>query len=433
MVGAVVVLWSFYLFRFRESPEPGDYFNRPFSAKISDVRSPVYRAALQAAATVHLLPRAYIWGLADTIRAGAEGRAESIYFFGRRYYSRAPFYFFPSVLAVKIPIGLLALVAIGFYLLFTRSIPGQWLTPILSGLGFAVLLLIVLASGASYAGIRHALPAVPALALCAALAVHKTIATRSLVLRVAVSLACGWALLSALPVVRPWEYYNEFVGGSANSFRYFNDEGLDMFLRGRELAQYYHEHIGPIGEVPYITYPIPDQEKVRRGIHWIGEDRVRDRARLEADVWSGTIICSARGTAPYLWWDREALRNATPTARFGGNLLVFRGAFPARPMKAQFLYYQAIDYIYTSQPNLYAAQRLLSESVALDPRAFFVAIELGNVDVQLGDRNAAVTAYSLARQYAFREEDKRSLAEQIARASSDSGEPVPPMRNPEVE
>jgi predicted Zn-dependent protease len=102
-------------------------------------------------------------------------------------------------------------------------------------------------------------------------------------------------------------------------------------------------------------------------------------------------------------------------------------------MKAQFLYYQAIDYIYTSQPNLYAAQRLLSESVALDPRAFFVAIELGNVDVQLGDRNAAVTAYSLARQYAFREEDKRSLAEQIARASSDSGEPVPPMRNPEVE
>jgi hypothetical protein len=122
---------------------------------------------------------------------GAEGRAESIYFFGRCYYNRAPFYFFPSVLAVKIPIGLLALVAIGFYLLFTRSIPGQWLTLIHSGLGFAVLLLIVLASGASYAGIRHALPAVPALVLCAALAVHKTIASRSLVLRVTVFLATG--------------------------------------------------------------------------------------------------------------------------------------------------------------------------------------------------------------------------------------------------
>jgi len=40
-------------------------------------------------------------------------------------------------------------------------------------------------------GIRHALPAVPALGLCAALAVHKTIASRSLVLRVTVFLATG--------------------------------------------------------------------------------------------------------------------------------------------------------------------------------------------------------------------------------------------------
>jgi len=104
---------------------------------------------------------------------------------------------------VKIPIGLLALVAIGLFFLFTRSISRQWLTPILSAVGFAVLLLIVLASGASYAGIRHALPAVPTLALCAALTIYKAITTRSLVLRVAVPLACGWALLSALPVVRP--------------------------------------------------------------------------------------------------------------------------------------------------------------------------------------------------------------------------------------
>jgi len=361
-----------------------------------------------------------------------EGRAESIYFFGRRYYNRAPFYFFPSVLVVKIPIGLLALVAIGLFFLFTRSISPQWLTPILSAVGFAVLLLIVLASGTSYAGIRHALPAVPTLALCAALTIYKAITTRSLVLRVAVPLACGWALLSALPVVRPWEYYNEFVGGTANSSRYSNDEGLDVFLRGRELARYYHQEVEPNGEVPYITYPIPDPEKLRRGIHWVGEDRVRDRALLEADVWSGTIVCGVRGTAPYLWWDREALRNAVPVARFG-NLLAFRGSFPARPMKAAFLYYQAVDYIYTSQPNLPEAQRLLSESAALDPRAFFVAIELGNVDVQLGDRNAAVTAYSLARQYAFREQDRRLLAEQIARVSSESGEPVQPLRNPEIE
>jgi hypothetical protein len=433
LVGAVVILWCFYLFRFRESLGPGEYFNRPLAVKISDVRSPLYRDVLRGAAIAHLLPRAYIWGLADAIRAGAEGRADSIYFFGKRYYSRAPFYFFPAVLAVKIPVGLIVLVSIGLYLLITRNIARPWLMPIGGSVGFAVLLLVVLASGSSYAGVRHALPVVPVLALCAALAIHKTITNASVVFRVAVPVAFALALVSAIPVVRPWEYYNEFIGGSANGFRYFNDEGLDVFLRGRELAQYYHEHLEPFGEVPYITYAVSRQEKLRRGIHWVGEDPLRDRGRLESAVWSGTIIMGGAGVAPRLWWDRAVFRNSTPASRFG-NLFVFRGSFPAQELKAQVLYYRALDdYIYTSQPNLKSAQQLLSESVALDPKAFFAAIELGNVEAQLGDRSSAITAYSLASKYALTEEDRVLLARQIARVSTESPEAVPPLRNPEVE
>jgi hypothetical protein len=256
---------------------------------------------------------------------------------------------------------------------------------------------------------------------------------QSVVFRAIGIVAVATALISAIPVMRPWEYYNGFVGGPANSFRYFNDEGLDMVLRGREVAQYYHQRLEPLGVIPYITYPMPDREKVRRGIRWIGQDPVRDRDLIEADVWSGTIICSARGTAPYLWWDRQALRRATPAARLGGNLLVFQGSFPAQPMKAQSQYYRALDFIYTSHPDWSAAQQLLSNSIALDPRAFFVSIELGNVEVRLGERSAAVAAYSLAMQYAVREEDKRLLAIQIALASSQPLESVTPLRNPEIE
>ena len=103
-------MWSFYLFRFSESPNTSDeQFNRTLAEKISDVKSPVYRTGLNVMANGRLFPRAYTWGMADTIRAGAEGRVASVLAFGNVYYGKAPFYYFPGVIAVKLPLGLLLL------------------------------------------------------------------------------------------------------------------------------------------------------------------------------------------------------------------------------------------------------------------------------------------------------------------------------------
>ncbi len=108
LIGAVIVLWSFYLFRYSESPNTSDeQFNRTLAEKISDVKSPIYRAGLNVMANGRLFPRAYTWGMADTIRAGAEGRVASVLAFGNLYYGKAPFYYFPGVFAVKLPLGLL--------------------------------------------------------------------------------------------------------------------------------------------------------------------------------------------------------------------------------------------------------------------------------------------------------------------------------------
>ena len=73
-IAALIILWSFYFFRFSESNAGRDVFNRPLADKISDIRSPVYRFVLKTMATSHMVPRPYIWGFADTIRAGLEGR-----------------------------------------------------------------------------------------------------------------------------------------------------------------------------------------------------------------------------------------------------------------------------------------------------------------------------------------------------------------------
>jgi hypothetical protein len=77
--GAVLTLWGLYGLRFHASPDGGDPFNRPMADKITDVRSPAWRSVLSVADKAHVLPRPYLWGLADTVRAGVEGpRPEAV-------------------------------------------------------------------------------------------------------------------------------------------------------------------------------------------------------------------------------------------------------------------------------------------------------------------------------------------------------------------
>ena len=90
--GAMVVLWASYFFRYAESPSGVESFNRQLAEKINDVASPRYHAVLATMAATHMVPRAYLWGFADTIRTGMEGRESPKLFFGRmlRIDSRCP-------------------------------------------------------------------------------------------------------------------------------------------------------------------------------------------------------------------------------------------------------------------------------------------------------------------------------------------------------
>ena len=123
LAGAWLILWSFYFFRFHESSSATEVFNRPLAQKIDDVSSPGYHFVLSQLNATHLLPRAYLWGFADTVHAGLEGRAFSQLAFGRLYYNKAPWYYFPGVIAVKLPIGLGFIVLSGIFLLGLRRYP----------------------------------------------------------------------------------------------------------------------------------------------------------------------------------------------------------------------------------------------------------------------------------------------------------------------
>ena len=431
VVCALAVLWATYAFRFTESAASTEVFNRPLADKIADVRSPAYRAALQGIRVMHLLPRAYIWGLADTVRAGLEGRVDPITAFGRAYIGTGPKYYFPAMIALKLPIGLTAVVLIGLLGFATGRVFSEGILTVLAA---AVFFLLVLAAGSTYAGIRHAMPVVVLLAIVGGIGLQFAFSSKSTAGKVAAGAAIAIAAASALPVMRPWEYFNEIIGGPSRAWLYFSDEGVDLGQRVKELADYYHRVVEPSGEIPFIFYgPISEVEEKARRIDWLGKDPKRDESRLESATFSGTVIVDARFLGRYPFWDNAALRSSAPAARFG-NLMVFRGTCACGPILAGSLYQESLAEIFADKPDWAAAERLLLQSVALDPTAFFVHIELGNVFLRQGRRDDALRAYSDALKYAPIDPAQRQpIQAQIQRVYSGPSDRIDTLRDPFLE
>lgn len=90
--------------------------------------------------------------------------------------------------------------------------------------------------------------------------------------------------------------------------------------------------------------------------------------------------------------------------------------------------------IFAEKPDLEDAERLLRQSVSLDPSAFFAFIELGNLCMKRGAREDALRAYSGALEHLPNDPAlRRSIEEQIRRVSSEPLNRVPELRDPFLE
>ena len=431
LIGSIAILWCTYFFQYYESPlTTEDQFNRPLVEKVSDVRSPIYRAGLNLMIDGYLFPRSYTWGMADTIRAGAEGRIGDAFVMGKLYYGSAPWFFAPLMIAVKLPLGLLLLVAVGTGILVARRVPSEFAAPILGSALLSAIVIFFVIRGSSYGGIRHLLPVYPLLAILAALVVYYRSRVMSHLTGLVLAVGLIASLVLAVPVMRPWEYFNEFAGGTPSGHKYFDGEGLDLYQRNNEIRAYYHEVLKPQGEVPFVFYLSPDVDDPYRSFESVSSAS----ERWAGDTATGTFLIGANEVSPTWVWDKKAFRDVEPITRFG-NLFVYHGTFDVRPLKGQGLAYRAGFQIYGPEPNLEKGIEMLEESFALDPRAFFVALELGNQYLKLGNRDEAINAYQRALDNCPTEDSNGNLiSEQIERLmSSTSLEGIQPLRNPAME
>jgi hypothetical protein len=97
------------------------------------------------------------------------------------------------------------LILLGLFLFLARRLPSDWNIPILVVLWVSLCFFLVLANGATYGGMRHALPVALLLSIFGGFSVHAALGADFKLLRWAVAVAFLAAAASALAVLRPYD------------------------------------------------------------------------------------------------------------------------------------------------------------------------------------------------------------------------------------
>lgn len=434
LLGAYATLWAGYGFRFSEIPagtptaSVSPSFNRSIADKVEDLTSPLHRQAIQVALDHRLLPRAYLWGLADIVRAGVEGRQDVMHVYGKLVYADTPWYFFPAVLSAKLPIGLQLLAAVGLIMLLMRRLDARLQAPLYVLLFWGAFHMYFIMTGNSgYAGVRHAIPVYPVFAALAALPLI-SLPRWPWAGRLLVGASFVFFCVSALPNMRPWGYYNELVGGPDDAWRYFSDDGLENGQRGREIGEYYRKHLVGRAEPVYDFYGLYDKEKTAYGLQF----RAFEDDPLDLDVVTGTAFVNTRWLSERPLYDYRAFRETRPIARFG-NVLVVRGSFRIPWIRAERRSKPLSEALSPEHRDPARALQLAQEIVEIYPEDSSSSFLLGNMLVERGRWSEAQRAYELARHH-LPEGEKLAdtLALQIVALTSDPRS-VKPLRNPWLE
>ena len=393
---SLLFIWAIYRFRFAARPatlalDPGT--NR----YLQDLSSPLSRSMLLSAANHHLLPEAYLYGLADT-KISASSLPS--YLFGQLTHQASRWYY-PAALTIKSTLPFLFLLVITLVALAGR----RWQIrreAIVLMVPPAVLFVVASTSDIGI-GFRHLLPIFPMLyILIAGCAVHLVRQNRRLayVLGVLLLWQIGTSELSRPGLVA---YANEAWGGPSMTHLYLSDSNTDWGQQLRYVKAYLNQHPDEPcyfayfeqGPVDFRDYGVHCQVLPTGSGSWTGmtsmhfgpNSSVSGLVLVSDGVLAGADIPGR--TNPY-----AAFRTLRPDAVIDRAVYVYKGQFKLGPAAA--LEHVEASGAFLTQERTQEALVDAELATRLDPASATAWQAKGDALSAMGRRAEARIAYQTA-------------------------------------
>ena len=239
-VVAVVTLgavWAIYGFRYAPSLAGGWIVD--FTAEPAIRSQAPALVGLGAWLDAHrILPNAFIQGFVYSQVSSQQMPA----FLAGHISTDGWWYYFPIAFLIKTPSALILLFFVGLVVYVTRRRELQVANELFVLVPVLIYLGVAMTSGINL-GVRHILPIYPFVLLIATAAAKALITARRPLGRVAfAAVAVFWVVRFADHYPRTLTYFNLFVGGSSNGYKYLVDSNLDWGQHLKLLKQWMDQH-----------------------------------------------------------------------------------------------------------------------------------------------------------------------------------------------
>ena len=393
VVIGVLVLWSFYGFRYAARPAP-----LKMSTTLADWVAPVGAfdsAVVNAIGRMHLLPESYLIGMVDVRRMADH---YPTFIFGRNW-PHGVWWYFPSVFAIKTTLGLLALTLVALLAIGMRKLKlGREVVFVL--VPALVYFITAIVFGMNI-GSRHLLPFYAYLFILAG-AGAAAVARSSRRWFIACAVLVAAHVVSSMTVYPNFmAYANEAFGGPAKLPMLLSDANIEWGQQLFQVKQWQDRHPNEECWFAYFVHPLIRTETYgirchhlpNAGTGWAGEPE------LVPPVIDGTVLLSAsnmvacetpdRSLNPYL-----AFESMKPDEVIDDGVMIFRGKFDMRQAAAQSRT-QMSSWALRKHDTARALQ-LAQEAVAMDPDRLTNQTALGDALAANGRKDEARQAWQTA-------------------------------------
>jgi 4-amino-4-deoxy-L-arabinose transferase-like glycosyltransferase len=253
VVSTLAAIWAVYGFHYEPSRAGAWVF------QIHDPRTSTFSGVASVAAWIdahHLLPNAFTQGFVYSV---SSAQHLGTYLAGE-YSDDGWWYYFPVAFALKTPLALMALSAVGIITWARRRQLGH-------GVGAFVLVSVTVYLGAAMAsginvGVRHILPLYPFVLLLGVFGLHQLMARGRTASVVAAGLCLACAVEFAVAYPYTSTFFNQLAGGPENGFRYLADsnvgwgQGLKGLKRWMDRTGVSHVNLAYFGQADPAYYGI---------------------------------------------------------------------------------------------------------------------------------------------------------------------------------